>query len=222
MKYLPMLRNRLFAMASFASLVVAGGVASAPAAFADELSLGQEAAPVALDSNANIPGYQSMNCQADNPPAERESVPPVRGEIPTESRVVPSVPSVVPSVPSEATPPLPALVPPTSSTTTLPAPLVAGMTETPQGPMTPAEGGASLLTPLVAGVTESPHAPGSANSPLAAQTSTLAVPVLAGTDNPAPALARTGQAFQTVSLVAGLTAFAGAWLLVLARRRHEN
>lgn len=236
MKNLPMLRNRLFAMASFASLVVVGGVASAPAAFADELSLDQGAAPVALDSNANIPGYQSMNYPADNPPVQSEQVPPVRGEVPTESRVVPSVPSLVPSVPSavpsfpslvpsvpsEATPPLPALVPPTSSTTTFPTPLVAGMTETPQGPMNPAENGASLLTPLVAGVTESPHAPGSANSPLAAQTSTPAAPVLAGTDSPAPALARTGLSAQTVSLVAVLTASAGVLLLVLARRRHEN
>lgn len=216
-------------MASFASMVVAGGVASAPAAFADELSLDQSSAPAVLASNANIPGYESMNCLADSSPAQIESVPPVRGEIPTESRVVPSVPSVVPSfpslvpsVPSEATPPLPALVPPTSSTTTLPAPLVAGMTETPQDPMNPAESGASLLTPLVAGVTESPHAPSAANPPVAVQTSTPAAPVLAGTDSPAPALARTGQAFQTVSLVAGLTAFAGAWLLVLARRRQEN
>lgn len=189
-----------------------------------------------VEADATIPGYESMNCLADSSPAQIESVPPVRGEIPTESRVVPSVPSVVPSVPSVvpsfpslvpsvpsvATPPLPALVPPTSSTTTFPTPLVAGMTETPQDPMNPAESGASLLTPLVAGVTESPHAPGSANQPLAAQTSTPAAPVLAGTDSPAPALARTGQAFQTVSLVAGLTAFAGAWLLVLARRRQEN
>lgn len=216
-------------MASFASMVVAGGVASAPAAFADELSLDQSSAPAVLASNANIPDYQSMNYPVDNPPAQIESVPPVRGEIPTESRVVPSVPSVVPSfpslvpsVPSEATPPLSALVPPTSSTTTFPAPLVAGMTEAPQGPTNPAEGGASLLTPLVAGVTESPHAPGSANQPLAAQTAMPAAPALAGTDSPAPALARTGQAAQTVSLVAGLTAFAGAWLLVLARRRQEN
>ncbi|WP_308535925.1 LPXTG cell wall anchor domain-containing protein [uncultured Mobiluncus sp.] len=217
-----MLRNRLFAMASFASLVVAGGVASAPAAFADELSLDQEAAPVALDSNANIPGYQSMNYPADNPPVQSEQVPPVREEIPAGPSVVPSFPSMVPSVPSEVTPPLPALVPPTSSTTTFPTPLVAGMTETPQDPMNPAESGASLLTPLVAGVTESPHAPGSANQPVAVQMSTPAAPVLAGTDSSAPALARTGQAAQTVSLVAGLTAFAGAWLLVLARRRHEN
>ena len=88
--------------------------------------------------------------------------------------------------------------------------------------MNPIEGGASLLTPLVAGVTESPHAPGSANPPLAAQTATLAAPVLAGTDSPAPALARTGQAAQTVSLVAALSAIAGAALLVLARRRQEN
>ena len=202
-------------MASFASLVVAGGVASAPAAFADELSLDQGAAPAVLASNANIPGYQSMNYPVDNPPVQSEPVPPVHGEIPTESRVVPALPR-------EATPPLPALVPPTSSTTTFPTPLVAGMTETPQDPMNPAESGASLLTPLVAGVTESPHAPSAANPPVAVQTSTPAAPVLAGTDSPAPALARTGQAFQTVSLVAGLTAFAGAWLLVLARRRQEN
>lgn len=175
-----------------------------------------------VEADATIPGYESMNCLADSSPAQIESVPPVRGEIPTESRVVPSVPSVIPSVPSVVTPPLPALVPPTSSTTTLPAPLVAGMTETPQDPMNPAESGASLLTPLVAGVTESPHAPSAANSPVAMQTSTPAAPVLAGTDSPTPALARTGQAAQTVSLVAGLTAFAGAWLLVLARRRQEN
>lgn len=40
-KYLPMLRNRLFAIASFASLVAVGGVVSIPAALADELSLNQ-------------------------------------------------------------------------------------------------------------------------------------------------------------------------------------
>ena len=208
-----MLRNRLFAIASFASLVVAGGVASIPAAFADELSLDQSSAPAVLASNANIPGYQSMNYPVDNPPVQSEPVPPVREEFPTESRVVPSVPS-------EVTPPLPALVPPTSSTTTFPAPLAAGMTEAPQGPMTPAEGDASQLTPLVAGVTESPHAPGSANQPLAAQTSTPAAPVLASTET--PALARTGLSAQTVSLVAALSAIAGVALLVLARRRQES
>ncbi|WP_249288030.1 hypothetical protein [Mobiluncus curtisii] len=175
-----------------------------------------------VEADATILGYESMNCLADSSPAQIESVPPVRGEIPTESRVVPSVPSVIPSVPSVVTPPLPALVPPTSSTTTLPAPLVAGMTETPQDPMNPAESGASLLTPLVAGVTESPHAPSVANPPVAVQTSMPAAPVLAGTDSPVQALARTGQVAQTVSLVAGLTAFAGAWLLVLACRRQEN
>lgn len=210
-----MLRNRLFAIASFASLVIVGGVASAPAAFADELSLDQSSAPAVLASNANIPGYQSMNYPVDNPPVQSEPVTPVRGEIPTESRVVPSVPS-------EVTPPLPALVPPTSSTTTFPAPLAAGMTEAPQDPMNPAEGDASQLTPLVAGVTESPHAPSAANPPVAVQKSTPAAPVLAGTDSPAPALARTGLSAQTVYLVAALSAIAGVALLVLARRRQEN
>lgn len=217
---MPRLRNRLFAFAAFFSLLIGGGIATAPAALADELNMDQSSAPAVLASNANIPGYQSMNYPADNPPVQSEQVPPVREEIPAGPSVVPSFPSMVPSVPSEATLPLPGLVPPTSSTTTFPVPLVDDQNETPQVPMNPAEGGASQLTLPVAGVTENPHTPGSANPPLGARKATPAAPVLVGTET--PALARTGLSAQTVSLVAVLTAFAGVLLLVLARRRQEN
>lgn len=217
---MPRLRNRLFAFAAFFSLLIGGGIATAPAALADELNMDQSSAPAVLASNANIPGYQSMNYPADTPPVQSEQVPPVREEIAAGPSVVPSFPSMVPSVPSEATLPLPGLVPPTSSTTTFPVPLVAGQNETPQGPMNPAEGDASQLTLPVAGVTENPHTPGSSNPPLGARKATPAAPVLASTET--PALARTGLSAQTVSLVAVLTAFAGVLLLVLARRRQEN
>lgn len=217
---MPRLRNRLFAFAAFFSLLIGGGIAAAPAALADELNMDQSPAPAALASNDTIPCYQSMIYPADNPPVQSEPVPPVREEIPAGPSVVPSFPSVEPSLPSEATLPLPGLVPPTSSTTTYPVPLLVDQNETPQGPMNPAEGGASQLTLPVAGVTEHPHTPSSANPPLGARTAMPAAPVLASTET--PALARTGLSAQTVSLVAVLTAFAGVLLLVLARRRQEN
>lgn len=57
-------------MVSFASLVVEGGVASAPAAFADELSLDQEAAPVALTSSAAEP-QGALETQETREPATK-------------------------------------------------------------------------------------------------------------------------------------------------------
>ncbi|MDY6077469.1 hypothetical protein [Mobiluncus sp.] len=67
---MPRLRNRLFALAAFFGLLIGGGIASAPAALADELNMDQSSAPAALASNANIPG-------SVNPPLGARTATPV-------------------------------------------------------------------------------------------------------------------------------------------------